>query len=559
MDSRDDLLGIDALQVDAGRAEVGMTQLSLIGGAMAGIRVFGSWAAARLGRTEGSMRGIGRLIAATAVCAVALGGMAASTEAASSGGAEWTVAKLPGLAGSLFLLNVSCPSESLCVATGSQNVIASSTNPTGGVGAWKVVYAGEGTDEIGPSGPVGPVRQIQGVSCPTTHLCVAVTALGQIYATTNPTGPASSWNVTEVPSEGGNTHLYGVSCPTASLCVAVSGRRANRGKVFTSTNPTGGPETWHPTDLGDSYDFRAVSCSSPNLCVAAGANGELVASTDPTGGLSAWSNIGTPGGSGSLQTISCVPGLCLSGNNEGNLLTSTSPRQASSWRQRNGGGSVLVTGTSCPSSSACIAVDNNGHVSTSTTPTGGASAWTSTAVAPYSPETEEFDPEHPNGLFGASCPSGSFCTVVGSGGQIYTSTNPFAPPPAPTKNTTGESKKRLHGPKRPTVTIGKFVLPSPRELRERRAHVQVRFHANGTIRRFECKIDRRRFLPCRSPERFRVEKDISGFRIYDFRVRAVGMTGLRGPIAVKRFWTGERCTRHYCLNGGGELPPKPRR
>lgn len=523
------------------------------------------------------MSRLGRLVAATVASVVALGGMAASPAVASTGGANWTTAKLPGLAGSLFLLNVSCASESLCVATGSQNVIASSTNPTGGPGAWKVIYAGEGFYKSPPGGeghfeiPSGPVisnRQIQGVSCPTTHLCVAVTTLGQIYSTTNPTGPASSWNVTEPPSEGGHTHLYGVSCPTASLCVAVSGRKPNSGKVFTSTDPTGGPEAWHLTDLGESYDLRAISCSSPNLCVAAGANGELVVSTNPTGGVSAWTSLGTPAGSGSLQTISCVPGLCLSGNNEGNLLTSTSPQQASSWRQRNGGGSVLVTGTSCPSSSACIAVDTNGHASTSTAPSGGASAWTSTAVAPFSPETEEFDPEHPNGLFGASCLSESFCVVVGSGGQIYTSTNPFAAPSAPTKNTNGESRKRLHGPKRPNVTIGKlkFLTPEPsfpfHQLPRvpKKVHVQVRFRANGPVRRYECEIDRG-FRTCHSPERFWIERDKSKFRVYDFRVRAVGMTGLRGPIASKRLWTGEKCSprRGSCLTGGGELSPKPRR
>ncbi len=523
------------------------------------------------------MSRFGRQIAAIAVCAVMLGGLARSADAASTGGADWTMSKLPGLAAKLFLLNVSCPSESLCVATGSQNVIASSTNPTGGPGAWKVIYAGEGFYKSPPGGeghfeiPSGPVisnRQIQGVSCPTTHLCVAVTTLGQIYSTTDPTGPASSWNVTEVPIEGGNTHLYGVSCPTASLCVAVSGRRVNRGKVFTSTDPTGGPEAWHLTNLGESFDLRAISCSSANLCVAAGANGELLASTDPTGGASAWTNLGSPGGSGSLQTISCTSGLCLSGNNEGNLLTSTSPLQASSWRQRNGGGSVLVTGTSCPSSSACIAVDTNGHVSTSTDPSGGAPAWTSTVVAPFSPETEEFDPEHPNGLFGASCLSESFCVVVGSGGQIYTSTNPFAAPLTSTKNTTAESRRRPHGPKRPKVTIGKlkFLTPEPsfprRQLPRvpKKVHVQVRFRANGSVRRYECKIDRG-FRTCHSPERFWVEKDNSKFRIYDFRVRAIGVTGLRGPIASKRLWTGEKCSPHRggCLTGGGELSPQPRR
>lgn len=493
------------------------------------------------------MRDIVKLIAA--VAAFSLGAMATPILAIAAGGAGWSSAKLPGLAGELFLLNVSCPSEALCVATGTQNLIASSTDPTGGAAAWKVVYAGEGFYKS-PTGPVISSRQVQGVSCPTTRLCVAVTTLGQIYSTTDPTGPAESWKVTEVPSEGGNTHLYGVSCPTASLCVAVSGRRTNRGKVFTSTDPTGGAAAWQETDLGESFDLRAVSCSTPNLCVATGADGELVGSADPTGGRSAWSTLGAPGGAELLQTISCISGLCLSGNGGGDLLTSTSPLEPSSWQGRRGGGSVLITGTSCPSTSACLAVDANGHIFTSTDPTGGSSAWTSTVVAPYSPESEEFDPENPNGLFGASCPSRSLCTVVGSGGKIFTSTNPFA---APTKGS-GEGNQPTRRPKRPKTTIARLLLPSPQELRRHRAHVMVRFYASGPVRRFECKIDRRHFRPCHSPKRFRV-----GRGTYDLRIRAVGTTGLRGPITVKRFWIGLRCfgTGHgrFCQEDG-ELPRK---
>ena len=503
------------------------------------------------------MRGIGRRFAAAAACAALLGGTTSLAGASPAGAAEWSSAQLPGLAGKLFLLNVSCPSSSLCVATGSQNVIASSTNPDGGAGAWHVVYAGEGP-YFSPYGPVISNRQVQGVSCPTTQLCVAVTTLGQIYSTRDPTGPGSGWKVVEVPGESGNTHLYGVSCPNASLCVAVSGRRSNRGKVFTSTDPTGGAEAWKVTDLGDSFDFRAVSCTSATLCVAAGANGEIVASTDPTGGLTAWSSIGTPAGQLLLQSISCPSGLCLTGNGAGSLLTSSNPLQLSSWSQRSDGGSVQVTGASCPSSSACIAVDVNGHIYASTNPTGGASAWSSTVVAPYSPEAEEFNPENPNGLFGASCPSPSFCVVVGSGGRIFTSSNPFAPPADPGGGVRGGNGSKRHGPRRPKTTIAKLILPRPRAL-EKLGHgwATIRFYANGPVRRFECRLGHRRFGRCRSPWRFQV----GGQGVYAVRVRAVGSTGLRGAPALKRFFTGKRCERrrHGCFGGGGELPPKRHR
>jgi hypothetical protein len=231
--------------------------------------------------------------------------------------------------------------------------------------------------------------QLQGISCPSSRLCVAVTNQGVIYSSTEPTGPASAWKVDELSPTGTSIHLYGVSCPTESLCVAVSGRRAEAGKVFTSTDPTGDVSAWHEADLGEPFDLRAVSCSSATFCVAAGANGELVASRDRAGGPGAWTAVGAPGGSGALQSIDCIAALCLTGNAGGNLLAATEPTAVASWREASGGGSVQITGSACASPSACLAVDNNGDVIVSTEPTGAHPAWASTNVRPYSEGAEE--------------------------------------------------------------------------------------------------------------------------------------------------------------------------
>lgn len=127
-------------------------------------------------------------------------------------------------------------------------------------------------------------------------------------------------------------------------------------------------------------------------------------------------------------------------------------------------------------------------------------------------------------------------------------TDPFAAPSNPSGN-----RKHRRPPKRPKVTIAKMILPSPREVSAHRAKVLVRFYPNGPVRRIEFRIDDRDYRPCRSPWRFRVGKGT-----YAIRVRAVGTAGLRGPVAVKRFWVGKRCTAKYCLGGSGELPPKRR-
>ena len=121
-----------------------------------------------------------------AACLASVGALASPALAS-----PWTTAQLPGPAAKVFLLGVSCPSQGLCVAVGTNNLIASSTDPTGGSSAWHVVYAGEGPWPKTENWPpiTSRARQIQSVSCPSASLCVAVTDQGNIYSSTNPTGP----------------------------------------------------------------------------------------------------------------------------------------------------------------------------------------------------------------------------------------------------------------------------------------------------------------------------------------------------------------------------------
>jgi hypothetical protein len=105
------------------------------------------------------------------------------------------------------------------------------------------------------------------------------------------------------------------------------------------------------------------------------------------------------------------------------------------------------------------------------------------------------------------------------------------------------------------VTIARLKLPAYKALLKHRGRARVRFFANGPVRRFECKFHGRRYHRCHSPAHFRVR----GKGDFALRIRAVGRTGLRGPVAIKRYWVGEKCTPSYCLKGSGELPLRPRR
>jgi len=279
----------------------------------------------------------------------------------------------------------------------------------------------------------------------------------------------------------------------------------------------------------------------------------MLVSTNPVGGPSAWRELGTPGGPGDLQGISCAATvLCLAGNEGGNLLSSTNPTAASSWREVNPGLAVQVTDIECLPTRQCVAVSNNGDVLVSSNPTGGRGAWSITKLIPY--EQPASDLELPlNGLFGVSCVSVSFCALSGSDGRIYTSTGPFAAPRQPSKNP-GASRKKRRGRKRPRVRIADLLLPSPGALRKHRGRVKVRFFSTGPVRRFECRVNRQPYRPCRSPKTFRVAQKGT----YAIRIRATGITGLHGPPAIKRVWTGKRCKKNGpCFSPSGVLPLKP--
>lgn len=429
---------------------------------------------------------------------------------------------------------VSCPSESFCVAVGAFDTVAFSESPTEDADRWQVdrpSYAepnqaclerGESVDFC--SRPRG---SLNAVSCPTESLCVAVGYEGSVFTSTDPADGA--WSVSDLnEAHGGATHLTGVSCPSPSLCVAVSGgsNNVNGGRVLTSTDPPLG--SWRVTEIDSSLDFRSVSCGSVSLCVAVARGGRLFTTTDPTGGVAAWKDAATPGGPGDLEGASCVSNLlCAVGNQTGNVLTSTDPAGGgSAWGEANAGGSVQITGVSCPTTAACVAVDNNGDVLTSTDPTGGPGSWHFENLVPFQPSSPEEEPSAAgNALYSASCPATSSCALVGVAGRIFTSTEPFSVAAEPSGPHRRRAARRPH-----TILLWAEHFWRVSATRHRRLRARFRFYSRARVKAFECKRDRAPYRPCHSPLRYWV-----GHGRHALRVRAVGPTGLRGPAAIKRF------------------------
>jgi hypothetical protein len=104
--------------------------------------------------------------------------------------------------------------------------------------------------------------------------------------------------------------------------------------------------------------------------------------------------------------------LCVVIDDQGNVTTSTAPAGgAHSWRAPVRIASAhgpRLSGVSCGSPSFCVAVDQGGSIMTSTNPTGGKAAWSKT----QSMVTSGL------GLESVTCPSASLCIAGDFGGDI---------------------------------------------------------------------------------------------------------------------------------------------
>src|SRR5581483_6109801 len=102
-----------------------------------------------------------------------------------------------------------------------------------------------------------------------TSFCAAVDGEGQVLTTTNPSGGDGAWAIAPIDGQLTDPRSLGelvtaISCPSASLCVAVD----NIGNVITSTNPTGGASAWTVTSVDSPNALLAVSCpASTTFCV----------------------------------------------------------------------------------------------------------------------------------------------------------------------------------------------------------------------------------------------------------------------------------------------------
>jgi hypothetical protein len=393
----------------------------------------GAWSTARV--SYSSLRSIS--CPSASFCFAAGGGpMVVSTNPGGGAGA-WQRFQPMNVASSVE--SVSCASASLCVAVGNQGDVLSSTDPTGGPGAWNDVDLGSqslvavscptaslcvavdlqgqafvATDPTGPASAWQPV-QIGGtpteVDCPATNLCVVATEEGQVIASTSPTNPGS-WFANTVGVGDSNIFATNLSCPTASRCYLTN----SHNQILTSTEPGNPAGSWTSTEGTGSYTIEDLDCPTASFCVALdSSNGRILAASAPLGGAAAWSAL-TEVGFTPLTGLSCpTTTRCVAVSAGGDVIWTPDP--AGSWNLVAGvdppeESLTSLTDVSCPTANLCVAVDQRGHVLTSTDPTGGPGAWTKTLLREY------------EWLTAVDCPSSSLCVATSADGTVWASTDP---------------------------------------------------------------------------------------------------------------------------------------
>lgn len=334
---------------------------------------------------------------------VALSGLAPVSASASP--PAWSAPTRIVPTSSATVNGVSCPSRTLCVAVDSNGGAAISLDPAAGSPTWT-------------SAAIDPGHAVDAISCPSSSLCVTVDNHGESVITTDPTASSPTWMVSTID---GTNQLNAVTCPTSALCVAIDAD----GNALVSQNPAAASPTWTSQRIATGKHTKTltqVSCVSSTFCIVIDGLGNEIISRDPTAAVPTWTTHPLNKLGNLYGGLSCPSStLCVFAPSPV-ALVSTNPAVAplSRWKvttidPQESSGEPNLTGVSCPSVSLCVAVDDTGIALTSADPAANKPRWSKTLVRP------DF-----SGLSGVSCQSSTLCVAFG-GGTVSVSTDPAAP------------------------------------------------------------------------------------------------------------------------------------
>jgi hypothetical protein len=338
------------------------------------------------------------------------------------------------------IIDIDCPTTSLCVAVDKSGDVITTTNPTGPATDWTAV------DVINSS--------LHAVSCSSPSLCVAVSTAGQLVTSTDPTGGVAAWTTAKISGVG---YLGAVDCGVG-VCAALDAE----GRILLSSNPTGGAGAWTIMEQIPPFFLSAIDCPSSGLCVGIGSENRNMGGgffvqenivftiSDPVG-PSRTTKKSYLGPRTFLQSVICPTiTFCLAVDKRGEAWTSTEPTGgAPAWTSQFIDYEESLTQVSCPAASFCVAVDGAGQVLTTANPAGGIEEWGITTI--------------PSGLNSVSCPSTALCLVAGLD-QVAVGTP--AAPKQPEQQPPTSPGPIPPAPKPPLNSSSLFLPPSALRVRD---------------------------------------------------------------------------------------------
>jgi hypothetical protein len=370
----------------------------------------------------------------SATFCVAVGYHGKSPMILSWNGTAWSLqsaATNPPLSSEVRFSGVSCTSTTSCVAVG-RYVTASGTR------ALAEKWNGTAWSLAAPPTPTG-TTELTGVSCTSATACIGVgsfdTGTG-VHVPLAESWDGAAWTVMTTPVIAGGAHLKSVSCTSSTACMTVGVNRRSGHDHTLAFQLTG--TTWTTTSVPDVTTdnlLSAVSCATTTSCLTAGWDvvdgGSVI--TDHTLAAkwngSSWTTVTTASDTTPLQvannfkSVSCSSStFCAAvGENHQGSRAVSARWDGTAWHATtqpdlsDTGYLTMLSGVSCRSANACIAV--------------GAREWAAVCACPTdegNPLAESWNgtkwklltPAKPNTLarfYGVSCSATTACTAVGGG------------------------------------------------------------------------------------------------------------------------------------------------
>jgi hypothetical protein len=283
------------------------------------------------------------------------------SDAFASGWSIQHVLRPQPVAGRSYLNGVSCPSSRICIAVGAYE-----NDRLGTRSVLAERWNGTRWSLLPAAMPRKATNgELVSVSCPSRRFCMAV---GSFFVKGTWVGMAERWNgvkwaIQRMPAPDGPVSPYGVSCTSARACTAVgtpNGYGPGAAERWDGTR-------WSPQYVDPSVELLGVSCPSSRACTAVGAT-ETSSTAERWDGTS-WTTEPSPAPNNDLSeylAVSCPAlGTCTAVGLYKEPRAHWKPL-AGAWNGESwsvqptpdppGPRTSRLSSVSCVSASACIAV-----------------------------------------------------------------------------------------------------------------------------------------------------------------------------------------------------------